>query len=110
MLAVGLFVCPEVVLQFGASPVPKPGILYGGGAQMLSQLLGAAVIVGFSLGVGVPTCAAMSALGWLRVSPEEEAQGADRFTHGEEAYAGFAWDQTDFEPNHDQTPGEDKNP
>ena len=39
-----------------------------------------------------------------------ELEGADRFTHGEEAYAGFAWDGSGFGSNHEGTPGEDKNP
>lgn len=110
VLAVGLFASPAVVTQFGAAPVVKAGLFYGGGAQLLSQLVGLGAITAFCLLIAVPICAAMSALGALRISPEEEAQGADRFTHGEEAYAGFAWDETDFESNHEGTPGEDKNP
>ena len=108
VLAVGLFASPAVVTQFGAAPVVKAGLCFGGTSQLLSQLVGLAAITGLCLVVAAPVCAAMSAMGALRISAEEEAQGADRFTHGESAYAGFAWDDDEVESNHDETPGEDK--
>jgi Amt family ammonium transporter len=54
------------------------GVFYGGsGAQLGAQLLGAAVIFAWCAAWGLAIFGGLRALGWLRVSREEEIEGLD---------------------------------
>lgn len=87
LIAVGVFASPQVVHYFGASPVPKPGVIYGGGAaQLVSELIAAGAIIGFALPLALLACTTLHLLGLLRVTEQEEDEGADKSTHGEKAY------------------------
>lgn len=90
-LAVGVFASPEVARRFGATALPSPGLLYGGTAQLLSQLMGLAMIVTIMVPPVLLIVSLLNRAGLLRVSAKEERQGSDRASHGENAYEGFAW-------------------
>ena len=90
-LAVGVFGSPDVALRFDSTPVPRPGLWYGGSAQMGAQIAGIAAIAAFVVPVMLAAVAILKWRGLLRVSPEEERVGSDFFSHGEDAYEGFAW-------------------
>ncbi|HZD24677.1 MAG TPA: hypothetical protein VE631_00315 [Alphaproteobacteria bacterium] len=85
ILAVGVFADPEIFLEYSVSPLPRPGLLYGQVDQLLTQILGAVVIVAFSLGLCSVFCAALARANLLRVPPDEERSGSDVVTHGEKA-------------------------
>ncbi len=87
LVSVGLLASPGILAQYPVRPAPHPGLLYGGGAgQLLTQLLAGGAIMAFVLPSVLAACLALKRLGWLRVPPGEEAEGADKATHGEAAY------------------------
>lgn len=99
MVVVGVFASPVIILQYGASPVAQPGLIYGGGAQLVSQLVAVVVIIGVSGATCGLLAVVLRAAGWLRISAEEEEMGSDRKSHGESGYCGFAWaDESGTQP------------
>lgn len=91
-LAVGIFASPMVASRVGTRPMPQPGLWYGGMDQMVSQLVGLAAITAFVVPVMLASVLVLERVGMLRVSPEEERVGSDEYSHGEQGYEGFAWD------------------
>jgi Amt family ammonium transporter len=75
-LAVGLFAL-------------KGGLFYGGGVHLLGvQALGTLVISAWGFGITALMFGALKAVGVLRVSVAEEAEGLDLHLHGHHAYHG----------------------
>jgi len=67
------------------------GLFYGGGsAQLVSQLIGSASVVGASLVSAFALMYAVKATGTLRVSREGELEGLDLHEHGIVAYPEYA--------------------
>lgn len=85
LISVGLFASPRVVHQYGAMPIPQAGVFYGGGAQLGAELIGAGAIIAFAFALAAAASLVLRTLGWLHVSAGEEAEGADKETHGEKA-------------------------
>lgn len=67
------------------------GMLYGGGgALLLTQLIGVVSVAAW-VGISALLCfSIIKAVAGLRVSEEEEIMGLDAYEHGTEAYADFA--------------------
>jgi Amt family ammonium transporter len=93
-LSLGLFAT-------GAYGLPTPtgadtsvlvkGLFYGGGAaQLMSQMIGSAAVVGASLVSAFVLMYAVKATGTLRVSREGEIEGLDLHEHGILAYPEYA--------------------
>jgi len=90
-LAIGLFATGD----FG---IPGPtgadlstgtisGLFYGGGTdQLVTQIIGSAVVTVIALGVGLALMYAVKLTGTLRVSEEGELEGIDIHEHGAPAY------------------------
>lgn len=68
------------------------GLFYGGGfGQLVSQVIGALVAVGWAFGLGFVLFKIMDLTFGIRVSPEEELQGLDIPEHGAVAYSNFPY-------------------
>lgn len=88
MTSVGLFASPAIIAKYHPPDAPAAGLVFGHVDQLLSEWLGAAAIGAFALATALLAAWAVRSVGWLRVSPEEEEEGADKATHGEEAEEG----------------------
>lgn len=90
-LAVGLFsVGGDVYPWYGAGAGPTAGVLFGGGiGQLISQLIGIAVVGIFTAGFSFVIWLVLELSLGLRVSKEEELEGLDIGEHGMEAYHRF---------------------
>ena len=94
VIYVGIMAAPRYVVEvYGAGTFVegsmKWGIFYGGNAQLLlCQFIEVLVIVGWVGFFMLAFFMAMSKMGLLRVSPEEELAGLDVSKHGGSAYAG----------------------
>ncbi|MBB3062657.1 ammonium transporter [Microbulbifer rhizosphaerae] len=87
IIAVGLFASPEIMAEYPAKTLPRAGLFYGGGsAQLISQALATGAIIGFVLPAALFVCWILRSMGWLRIPAEEEKEGSDKATHGEDAY------------------------
>jgi Amt family ammonium transporter len=63
------------------------GLFYGGGtSQLVTQIIGSAVVTAVALGVGLALMYAVKLTGTLRVSEEGELEGIDIHEHGAPAY------------------------
>src|SRR5262245_43781181 len=83
-LSLGLFAVGNYV---GADGALVKGIFYGGNAnQLVSQIIGSAVITVGTLAVGMAVMFGIKAIGQLRVSQEGEIEGLDIHEHGAPAY------------------------
>jgi ammonium transporter, Amt family len=82
-LAVGLFA------SLAVNPAGANGLFYGNAMQLVKQLIGVAVIGGFSYIVTYLIGTAIRKTMGLRVSPTEETIGLDLSQHGERAYGGL---------------------
>jgi Amt family ammonium transporter len=71
-----------------ANPTGVDGLLAGNGAQLLTQLIGAAVVCGYAFLVSWLILKLVHAVIGLRVSEEAEHQGLDYTEHSETAYNG----------------------
>ncbi len=89
-LAVGLF-ATDTAPGFELAGITK-GLFYGGGfSQLVKQLGGMAVTIGWTVVTIIITYALIKKFNGLRVSEEEEITGLDSCEHGlTSAYAGFA--------------------
>ncbi len=68
------------------------GLFYGGGfGQLIAQVIGALVAVGWAFGLGFVLFKAMDLAFGIRVSPGEELQGLDVPEHGAVAYSNFPY-------------------
>lgn len=85
MTSVGLFASPAIIAKYHPPAPPQPGLVYGHVDQLLSEWLGAAAIGAFALAAAFVAAWVLRSVGWLRVSPAEEEEGADKATHGEKA-------------------------
>ncbi|MDP2232090.1 MAG: ammonium transporter [Actinomycetota bacterium] len=66
------------------------GLFFGGGsAQLVSQLIGAAVVALWAFGLGYITFKVMDMTFGIRVAPHEEIRGLDIDEHGSPAYPNF---------------------
>lgn len=88
-LCVGLFASPAVIKMYGMDAACKPGFFYGGGEQIVSQLIGVGAIAGTVFVATLILWAALKVTVGLRVSAKEELEGLDIGEHGMEAYPGF---------------------
>ena len=85
-LAVGLFAAP-VAAGYGND---APGLLYGGGLQLLGvQALGALCTAAWAFGTGSAIFFALKKAHILRVPAKTELKGLDLVEHGQDAYASF---------------------
>ena len=74
----------------GGEALPPEGLLFGGGATLLvNQLIGATVVLAWSLGLGFVLFGAIKAVMGLRVTEQEETEGLDIGEHGSSAYPDF---------------------
>lgn len=81
----GLFAEPQLCALF--LPVTNSrGGFYGGGLQILKQIVGALFIIGWNIVVTSIICFVISLVIPLRM-PEEQLEIGDDAVHGEEAYA-----------------------
>ena len=89
-LAVGLF-ATDTAPGFELAGITK-GLFYGGGfSQLVKQLGGMAVTIGWTVVTIIITYTLIKKFNGLRVSEEEEITGLDSCEHGlTSAYAGFA--------------------
>ena len=83
MLMVGIFASAAV------NPAGADGLLYGGGAQLVKQLIAVAVVAGYSFVVTIGLGKLLDVTMGLRVTGNEEMVGLDLALHGERAYGGF---------------------
>lgn len=83
MLAVGFFASSKITSHYPHALTPKPGLIYGHYHQMLTQLLGTAAIIIFTIAAVAIPVLTLRWMGWLRVHPQVEKEGTDRETHGE---------------------------
>ncbi len=90
VLAVGLFASPAIIKEYAMDAACKPGLFYGGGEQILSQLIGIGAVALFVFATSLAAWAILKATMGLRVSPAEEMEGLDIGEHGMEAYSGFS--------------------
>lgn len=92
-LSLGLFATGQYGLPTPAgvdASVVVKGLFYGGGtAQLLSQALGSASVVGATLVTSIVLMYGVKATGTLRVSAEGEMEGLDLHEHGMLAYPEF---------------------
>jgi ammonium transporter, Amt family len=66
------------------------GLFYGGGfTQLKAQLIGAAVCIAWSFGLGYVLFKVLDGIMGIRVSAEEELEGLDLGEHGSDAYPDF---------------------
>lgn len=101
----GLFAEPQLCALF--LPVTKSrGGVYGGGMQILKQIVGGLFIIGWNLVVTSIICIVLRFVVPLRM-PEEQLLIGDDAVHGEEAYAlwgdGEIYDATRHELYSDDT-------
>jgi len=93
-LSLGLFACGKYGMTgpLGADDSsPIKGLLYGGGANLLlAQIVGSAIVVVATLGVGLAMMFLIRKMGYLRVEREGELQGLDLFEHGVPPYPEYA--------------------
>ena len=89
-IAVGLFATASAP-GFEVAGIQE-GLFYGGGvSQLIKQLGGMAVTIGWTVVTIIITYALIKKFNGLRVSEEEEITGLDRTEHGlTSAYAGFS--------------------
>ena len=81
-IMVGLFAAPG----YGSSV----GLLYGGGAGLLTtQIIGAAAVFAWAFGTGLALFGLLKVTMGVRASQEEELKGLDITEHGMESYNGF---------------------
>ena len=95
-LAVGLFASGKFGLPGSTGPIGTSadglsgtveGLFYGGGTtQLVSQLIGSAVVTVIALGAGLALMYLVKLTGTLRVSEEGELEGIDIHEHGAPAY------------------------
>ncbi|HEX8915105.1 MAG TPA: ammonium transporter [Humisphaera sp.] len=91
-LCVGIFASPAIIPMQVGEAYCKPGLIYGGSAQIVTQLIGIATVGGYTLVASLIFWAALKYTLGIRVSADEEVEGLDIGEHGMEAYAGFATD------------------
>ncbi len=66
------------------------GLFFGGGVgQLVSQLIGAGVVIAWAFVLGFGTFKVMDLIFGIRISPQEEIEGLDIQEHGGPAYANF---------------------
>ncbi|MDP8957923.1 MAG: ammonium transporter, partial [Actinomycetota bacterium] len=89
VLAVGLFAEVEMVEALGLSS-GVGGLLVGGGVSLLlTQVVGLAAIVSWTLFTSLTVFKLIERLHGLRVRPDEELGGLDHWEHGSMAYPEF---------------------
>ena len=89
LIAVGIFADGTYGNYANEAPFAT-GLLYGGGAgQILSQVIGAVVLVLWAFGCGIILFKVLDAILGVRVHPSEEIQGLDVLEHGTPAYPEF---------------------
>jgi len=89
LISVGIFADGTYGNYATEAPFVK-GLLYGGGAgQLISQAIGAAVVVLWAFLCGYIVFKVLDAVMGIRVSPYEEIGGLDVVEHGGSAYPDF---------------------
>jgi Amt family ammonium transporter len=87
-IAVGIFANPDKIARAG-NAAAKPGILYAGSEQLITQLLGVGATAAYVLAAALVAWAILKFTIGIRVSRQEELEGLDIGEHGNEAYHGF---------------------
>jgi ammonium transporter, Amt family len=85
VLAVGIF-ADGTAPDYLALGYPVRGILFGDGAQLVAQLIGAVTVIVWSFGTSFILFSVMKAMGILRSKPEDEINGLDLPEMGMHAY------------------------
>ena len=93
-LCIGIFADPKVIAAHSMGAACKPGLLFGGTEQLISQLTGIVATGVYVVIVSSVCWLAIKAIFGLRVSQEEEFEGLDRGEHGNQAYHGFVLDKS----------------
>ncbi len=83
MLATGVFA------SLAVNPAGADGLIYGGGMQLLKQLLGIGVVGAYAFAVTWALGKLVAIIMGLRVGQSEETVGLDISQHGERAYGGL---------------------
>ena len=82
-------ICVGIFASIAVNPAGANGLIYGNAVQLAKQLLGVAVIGGFSFAMTFIIGILIRKTMGLRVSPMEESIGLDLSQHGERAYGGM---------------------
>lgn len=91
LLSVGIF-ADGTYGNYTTNPPFVTGLLYGGGfGQLISQVIGIAVVVGWAFVTGYFLFKIMDRVFGIRVPPKVEIQGLDISEHGASAYANFPY-------------------
>ncbi|HEX8338136.1 MAG TPA: hypothetical protein VF621_15570, partial [Pyrinomonadaceae bacterium] len=87
-LLTGVFATSAVnpIFKDAAGNALPVGLLEGNGGQVVNQLTGVGLTVGFACVASFAILKAVELFIGLRVSEEQEAAGLDRSLHGEEGY------------------------
>jgi Amt family ammonium transporter len=88
LIALGIFADGTYGNYTTEGPLVR-GLLYGDGGQLIAQAIGAVTCFLWAFIAGYITFRLIDAVNGLRVAPEEEIEGLDRYEHGTPAYPDF---------------------